>query len=172
MKNIHELAKYALELCDCLGIQYSDKISFGVKNYTAVWGKTFLRYNRMTGVKYYEIYLAKNLLADDVDDVAIFDTLIHEILHTVDGAMNHGEKWKALAEKVNKAYNLNIKRETSEEEKGIQIRPERKPKHSYKCNCCGEVFDYFRECKFTKGDWKYSYCGKCGATKGKLVQVF
>ena len=38
------------------------------------------------------------------------EVIAHEVLHTCKGCRDHGEKWKAYAKKMNKAYGYNIKR--------------------------------------------------------------
>lgn len=55
------------------------------------------------------IEISSSLLQDNVSENALIDTLMHEVLHTVDGCMNHGKKWKECAKIINSRYGLNIK---------------------------------------------------------------
>ena len=72
---------------------------------------------------------------NDIEDnsnasMRLTSTLVHEILHTQPGCMNHGRKWKALAERVNREYPyLNIQRCTSSISYGVERR---KPVYKYK----------------------------------------
>lgn len=67
-----------------------------------------------------KIQIASRLLIDDrVSVTACKETMIHEILHSVEGGMGHTGKWKQLAEVVNQKYGYSIKRTTSSKEKGL-----------------------------------------------------
>ena len=49
------------------------------------------------------------------------NTIIHELLHTCVGCMNHKAKWKFYADKVNRAYGYDdIKRTSTADEKGVK----------------------------------------------------
>ena len=64
------------------------------------WGRC--SYNRLTDS--YTIEISDRLVADNVDDMALANTLAHEMLHTVKGCMNHGAEWKAYADVMNTEY--------------------------------------------------------------------
>ncbi len=42
------------------------------------------------------------------DDLGLIETIMHELVHTVDGCYNHGAKFHKIAEMINQEYNLNI----------------------------------------------------------------
>lgn len=42
------------------------------------------------------------------EDLAIRETIMHELVHTVDGCYNHGKKFHDIAYLVSEEYNLNI----------------------------------------------------------------
>lgn len=67
----------------------------------------------------YQIEIAAVLLREDIPLASLKDTIIHELLHTCPGCANHGAQWKALADKVNRAYGYNIRRLASPAEKGV-----------------------------------------------------
>ena len=105
----------------------------------------------------YKIEISSKLLKDDVEDIHAKNTIIHEILHTCDGCLNHGKEWQRLANKVNNAYGYNIKRTTSYAEKGIE-----RPTANYivKCPCCNAKWEYMRMTKTVQFPNKYQ-CSKC-----------
>lgn len=113
--------------------------------------------------KFYKIEISDRLLQDEVDDKATKNTIVHEILHTVDGCMNHGENWKAVADKMNRTYPdvYNIKRTTSSEEKGIAPSPVRPDRWELTCQSCGHTWRYKRAPKYSVS----AYACPCG---GKL----
>lgn len=48
----------------------------------------------------YSININIDLLDERNDYKGLENTLIHEILHTVDGCMNHGPNWKRAADRI------------------------------------------------------------------------
>lgn len=89
------------------------------------------------------------LLADEVDDRATLNTIMHELLHTVLSCLNHNGKWKVYAELVNRRLpKYNIKRVAKESETGIIV--ERKtPVYRYilRCTKCGQEIKRQKETK-------------------------
>lgn len=117
MKDLWKLVRECKEELDALGIEYRT-----VRNWTVNtrsqrrWGQC-----KVVSSDVFDINISVRLLADQVSDTAAKDTIIHELLHTVEGCLKHTGKWKALAEKVNRAYpQYHIKRATTEEEKGFE----------------------------------------------------
>jgi len=88
----------------------------------------------------YEIQISHRLLSDEVSDIAAKNTIIHELLHTCPGCLNHTGKWLQLATMVNLRLPMySIKRTTSAEEKGLQSGVD---VHAYRyilqCQQCGK----------------------------------
>ena len=117
MKDLLKLVRECKEELDAIGIEYRT-----VRNWTVNtrskrrWGQC-----KVVSSDVFDINISVRLLADQVSDTAAKDTIIHELLHTVEGCLKHTGKWKALAEKVNRAYpQYHIKRATTEEEKGFE----------------------------------------------------
>lgn len=77
------------------------------------WGQC-----RLIDGKYY-INISEVLLREENSIRGLEETIIHELIHTCEGCMNHGPVWKAYVEIVNKAFGYNIKRTNSAYEKGI-----------------------------------------------------
>ena len=44
------------------------------------------------------------------NEVDITNTIAHELIHSIYGCMNHGEKWKHIANLMNKQYGYHISR--------------------------------------------------------------
>ena len=95
---------------------------------------------------------------------ALETTVLHELLHTVDGCMNHGNNWQKVANQVNMCYGYNIKRTTSTEEKGIEREPY---KYVVKCQNCGIKVGRYKMSSLIQQpqNWK---CGCCG---GKFERI-
>lgn len=163
-RDLYIIAKECMDELEAIGIQYGKIMNFEI-NYRAKkrWGQC--RYKN----GWYTINISACLLENSVPIESLKDTIIHEILHTCEGCMNHGNNWKIQAEKVNRAYGYNIKRCTSAEEKGIDVeQTEKYIKHKFICEDCGQVITRQRDSKFTKY-YKHYTCGRCG---GKFNKVF
>lgn len=116
----------------------------------------------------YEIEIAKALLQDEVDDIAVKNIVIHEILHSYPGCFKHTGRWKQYADRVNRYLpQYSIKRATSAEEIGIVIRC-KEPVYRYclKCSSCGEEIK--RQKKSAVIEHPEHYRCKCG---GKLTRI-
>ena len=117
----------------------------------------------------FTIEITDMLLEKNVPTKSLKNTIIHELLHTVDGCMNHKSKWKNLANKVNNAYGYDIKRASSFEERGVkmEIAP-KKINYMFKCKGCGQTIKRTRKSKFTEF-YNYYTCGCCGVKFEKIL---
>ena len=112
----------------------------------------------------FDISISEILLQDDVDDQQVKNTIAHELLHTVEGCMNHGRYWHKLARLVNeRCPQYNIKDRTSAEEKGIHIEY----KYILRCTKCGAQAGRHRRSRFVDHPENY-ICSKCG---GKFERI-
>lgn len=104
-----------------------------------------------------------NTITHDIKKVE--NTLYHEYLHTVKGCMNHCDKWKMYASRVNSAYGTDVRRTNA-----IQIPEEKYSefKYVFKCKNCGKTSVRNRASNFTKYYEEYT-CGTCGI--GTFEQV-
>lgn len=151
-----------------ISIPYSKPVTFKVNTRAKMrWGQTKLTW------KGFEININSSLL-DGKHAEGLRNTIIHELLHTCPGAMNHGKVWKSLAEKVGMHFGDEIKRTSSAEEKGFskedyeKERPTRKVKYRFRCTKCGEVIDRTRESQFTRNYTSYRHTG-CYGSFQKIV---
>lgn len=146
MRNLNDYAKRCMTELDDIGIEYGNIIEFKVNTRAKKrWGQC----KAVPGG--YSINISAILLDERNDEQGLKNTIIHELLHSCKGCMNHGENWKRLATKVNRAYGYNIKRCSSADEKGVQeetrpIKTAREIKYIVKCNGCGSGAD-FGECE-------------------------
>jgi predicted SprT family Zn-dependent metalloprotease len=120
------------------------------------------------GDKYF-IQISSFIITEDKK--AVKETLAHEILHTVYGCFNHGEKWKYYAEKMGRKYGYDITRTKNIASLGTLgiIKPitNHLTNYTIKCQGCDQVIHRHRKSKLTQYPHLYR-CGKCG---GKLVLV-
>ena len=159
MRDLMTYARECMEYLDVIGIKYGNIIAFETNTRAKKrWGQC----RAVPGG--YIININTVLLDERNDENGLINTIIHELLHSCEGCMNHGEKWKCLAEIVHREYGLNIKRTASAEEKGVQ--EETCPtnyKYQFRCQGCGKIVGRNRASRFTK-NYKFYCCGKCGGS--------
>lgn len=139
---------------DSVGIKYG-RVKSVIVNTRAVrrWGQCI-----MHGDGTFTISISSRLLQDGVDAMATKDTIMHELLHTVPGCMNHGSKWTQMAQKVNQKFPVySISRTTSSEEKNVEKVPY---KYIVKCPKCNETWGRYRRSDLVNNPGRYR-CGKC-----------
>ena len=161
MKDINKVYEVCSNKLSDIGIHHGDIINLSVNTRAKRrWGRCSHSING------FKIEISSTLLEDSVSDEATETTMLHELLHSCKGCLNHGNEWKRLADKVNNTYGYNIKRITSYEEKGIE-REEILRKHKIVCQKCGHEFYRMKESKLTRHP-EFYLC-KCG---GNLVKEY
>jgi predicted SprT family Zn-dependent metalloprotease len=166
MRDLNLVAIECMKMLDDIGIKYGNVKEFKINTRARRWGQC----KRITGG--YSINISATLLDERNDIDGLKNTIIHELLHTCDGCMNHGEKWKAMAKKVHQAYGYNIKRCSDTDEKGVKkdTRPKQKAikyKYEVKCKKCGNVYQRSKMSNVIQHPEHYT-CGKC---HGELVRT-
>ena len=98
---------------------------------------------------------------------AVRNTLIHELLHTCQGCLNHGPKWKYYADLVQREMGYKILRCGGDKDRNDAIevarqekRDARRPKYILICAQCGHEFQRYRKSNLVLHPEKYR-C-KCG----------
>ena len=163
MRDLITYAQECMEYLDAIGIEYGNIVSFEVnKRAKKRWGQC----KAVPGG--YIININAVLLDERNNEEGLINTIIHELLHSCKGCMNHGENWKRLADKVYREYGLNIKRTSSAEEKGVQEETRQMNyKYQFRCQGCGKIVGRDRASRFT-----YNYkCYRCGNCGGRFEQI-
>ena len=155
MRDLQLYADKCMKMLDALRIRYAKNITFSA-NTRAV---RRLGVCKKTGDRYI-IEIASSLLDENIPEAELYDTLLHELLHTCYGCMKHTGRWKALAAKVNAAYGTDIKRAADPDSDIIA----KKPKYRVVCPSCGAVYERYKRSALIQHPERYR-CGKC---KSKL----
>lgn len=164
MRNLNDYYYACMRELNTLGIQYGCIDSIKVNNRAkARWGIC-----KMLPCGHFAIEINSALLRYDVPEKVLKETIIHEMIHTCPGCFNHGAKWKAIADSVNRFYGYNVSRTTSEKEKGCSL--DRKPitmKYAIQCPSCGFTH---RSSKLTK-TIQHPENYRCSVCHVKMIRI-
>lgn len=121
----------------------------------------------------YTIEIAACLICDTTPVEALTNTMMHELIHTVDGCMNHKQPWKSIAEKVNEAYGYNVQRVNSyKNEEGVNpLRTNKDYHYIVTCQSCNSVFKYIRNCHTVESCRKNNATCSCGGKRFTVVNI-
>lgn len=103
-------------------------------------------------------------MLEGCSDKVIKDVIFHELLHTCPGCLNHGPVWKALAQRVNRAWGTDIRvRIDTEYIPGMvkEQEAERAYKYEIRCQGCGRSVYRMRRSRIVDHPENYR-CGSCG----------
>lgn len=160
---LHELFKLAQQQAKDTNIPIGDIAPNLIikENVSSFWGKC--QSKKVNGKLVYNIFISDSLLF--AEEKEIMETILHELVHTCPECMNHGPKWKAYANRLNRKYGYNIKRESTSEEKNIDeetIKAHTNYKYEMQCQKCLNVIKLARKTKFVEHPELYR-C-KCGGS--------
>ena len=97
----------------------------------------------------------------------IRSTIVHELIHTVEGCYNHGPKFQEIARFLSSAYNIELGTRASKNEMALSEEYRiAKAKYVIKCKKCGQIITRQRATRLVKLPMTYS-CG-CG---GDLMRI-
>ena len=164
MRNLYVVAKSCMNQLDSIGIPYR-AASFEV-NSRAVkrWGQCSCENGKFI------IQISSVLLNEKNSEYGLRQTIIHELIHTCCGCMNHGEEWQKWADKCNRCLGYKISRCNTAESLGVVYNEikENKPYYLIVCKNCGHRYVYYRYCKVVKNPNLF----RCGCCKGSLEVSF
>ena len=160
---MYDLYKYAHECMtelDSIGINYNKNVSFTINT------KALRRLGLCTLHKNtYSIQISSILLDEENPVMALKNTIMHELLHTVPDCMNHGALWQCLANRVNKTLGYTVSRVADYKTLGIVKNnlKETAGQNAYvfKCEKCDQKIIRYRNSKFVRHYNEYR-CGICG----------
>lgn len=167
MRDLMTYAAICMKELDAIGIRYGKILRWEVNTRAkSRWGQC------RTVPGGYSININSILLDDRNDEKGLKETILHELLHSCKGCMNHGDNWKRMARKVNQAYGYNIKRTDSVSDKGVQsetMLPRKAREVNYKVICldCGKIYTRAKASKLIT----HTNCYRCGCCCGKLKRV-
>lgn len=166
MKNLETYARECLAELNAIDI-YPNAISeWKVSRAVSRWGMCSYK----TRSHVYSISISKVLLADNAPVKGLKETIIHELLHAVDGCLDHGYKWTALVNKVNRSYGYAIQQSDDFEHKGFDTNPmDALYKYHITCESCGRVYRYGRMCSTVKAVEQRKARCCCGSKNLKVL---
>lgn len=166
---------YAKSVLDDLNIPYVDcPVSFMTGKKKRALGNCNRTWDYYLNRYVFNITVNPCLFARDLkDDSIITEVIIHEFIHTCEGAFCHTGLFQTYAQRVNRAFNFHIATKTNAMASGVDVGF----KYEIVCKGCGKtVGRYFKKSGIVKAiekcgencDTHYKCCG-CGSKKFKLI---
>ncbi len=116
----------------------------------------------------YQIELSSRLL--DAPERSCRQTIAHELIHTCPDCMNHGNRFRYYAEKMNQKYGYHISRANSPEEMGVEDN-RKDARYIVECRQCGKQILRTRRSALTDHPSRYQCtCGGSLFLKGGTEQ--
>ena len=171
MKDLQALTETAKSMLSKVNCAYRKFTIVSSSRMTRNWGRC--KRVRGLGNPRFAITVADVLLGDDVPESSALTTIAHEILHTVDGCMNHGWKWKWWASRVNERFGLKIKLSTTSAEKGDAVFEARQATFKWRAYCpkCGREWKRNNYCRIIAEPYEFS-CPLCHcALRSERIQM-
>ena len=151
------------------GIKLKDNITCQMGNNKRNYG---ICYNKKN------IEISKWVLS--LSDEEIKNTIIHELLHTLDNTKGHDYRWKYYASVMNKTYGYDIQRlgnvSKSFQNSNLDIEDkERVMEYKYRKTClsCGNIHNWHRARHSKIKAYKLGMCKccKCGGKQFKIEDI-
>lgn len=141
MRDLQAVANECMTEISTIGVPYGNVVEWKVNTRAqSRWGQCKrLTHNR------FSINISSRLLDERVDLVGLKNTIIHELLHTIEYSDGHRGAWAKWAGYVNRKLGYNIKRTSSADEKGVPTELQHNKTQEYK---------YVVECPCCKHQWK------------------
>lgn len=189
MKDLQATATKCIKMLNDIGIEPTVTPQQFTINTRAT--KRFGQAKKKNG-RWYNININHWLLDDNSPQSGLENTVLHELLHTVDGCVGHTGKWLRLAKQVRDAYGYDITRtNTAEEKLGVNAKnfkreqAEKRAKrnankpcaYKYAVSCeCGQEWHSQRVTKTIKiitGEIKgHCTCPYCRSHNFKVTQMY
>ena len=172
MKDLHALYLEVLADAKSVGLEVSSNIiSVTVNNrLSRALGRCI--YRRSFCAETYALEFQPNILADGVETQIAKNVIMHELIHTCAGCMNHGWNFTTRANKVNRTlpgYRVEIQSEAAALETAGVVLKRPKTAYSIRCRQCGREIERRQRWSSTLEDIGSCYHGSC--KRGMLYVV-
>lgn len=169
MRDLMKYANKCMDILDALEIPYNAPTEWIVNK------RAFKRYGQCKySLGEYSINITYRLLDERIPEEYLEDTIIHELIHTCPGCMNHGKIFQRYCDLVNDCYSCYhistyVDRHVSAEvERFYPV--ENKAKYIIYCPECGGKSYYKKATKAVKNIYRY-HCGRCGCKNLRVEEV-
>lgn len=167
MKDLKRLYMECVEEARSVGLDISDNIT-GIEvnsRLSRALGRCCARY--AIGGYVYRIEINPCILADGIEDVIPKNTIMHELIHTCMGCMNHGAEFQRRALMVNRRLGYHVSTTTEAarlEAAGVTLK--RATMHyGIMCHKCGQLVEKRARWSSTLDRIEsYRHAGTCGGS--------
>lgn len=100
-------------------------------------------------------------LCSELDDKALKEIVIHELLHTCSNSMNHGAAWKCNAERVRRELGYRVSSTANYEKLGLDEKALSHYRYKITCRNCGSEMYRIKKSRVVTHPEAYR-CSRCG----------
>ena len=174
-ERLQKLSKEAIREVSSLNFPLGKVSSFTVSNTQGSWGDCS-RTRDIKGEPFYKIRVSSMLLKAG-SDTDVKGTIIHELIHTINGCFDHGSGFKMYAEKVNNAFpEYSIERANStssmKNRESLAVLKRAGANYVAKCSNCGAEAYYSKNCTVIKIIKENYACGNLSCRLCGLSNTF
>lgn len=164
MKNLNRLYLECVSEAQSAGLDISDRIT-GIEvnsRLSRALGRCCARYG--LGGYVYRIEVNPCMLADGIEDMIPKNTIMHELVHTCPGCMNHGPEFQRRALMVNRKLGYHVSTTTDGEAleaAGVTLKRSA-DNYGIVCKKCGRIVERRKRWSSTLeriGSYRHSCCG-------------
>ena len=127
-------------------------------------------YNRKS--MFYTIKISKNFM--QVCPEHVKNTMMHELIHSINGCMNHGPNFQYVANLVNNKFGYNVSTTSYYDSYNNYLNNTKNYRYKLKCNSCGKEWRYEKAGKLVRGvqsNPHYCTCPYCRTNSFSVVNL-
>lgn len=162
MKDLNATYENCKSLLESMGIECGEITSVTVNpRFTRSLGRCHRSRHTNFHPWRYRLEFSPVLMTDACTQKEFENTMLHELLHTVEDCFDHTGKWKRLAESVNARYGYHIQRCSDNAAAQAYHAAHKVNRYTCVCEKCGHEWHYQRMCNTVKYANRYTHTG-CG----------
>lgn len=112
----------------------------------------------------------ENYIDEERGKAQLFNSMLHELIHTLPGGMNHGYKFHTYCNILYSKTGNYVTTASSGGEGYVAAQRKINYKYAVVCPMCGGTVKYQRKCNATTYPWMYR-CGRCGCDKLEVKKL-
>ena len=124
-------------------------------------------YNKLSRV--YTISISKDFMK--ICPEYVKNTMMHELIHSINGCMNHGPNFQYVANLVNSKFGYDVHTKAYYDSYNTYLNNTKTYKYKVKCSHCGKEWFYEKAGKIVRGIQKNPHSCRCPICKTNTFTI-